>query len=281
MAKTRARSEADSAIVLGQNGRMYQLIDSHCHFDAAEFDPDRDAVLQRAAARGVSHLVVPAVDAASWPALARLCAASPRLHPAYGLHPMCLDSHRPEHLDELRQRLVAGDAVAVGECGLDFFVEGLDIGRQQYFLDAQLHLAREFDLPVILHARRAVDAVIGAVRRVGGLRGVVHSFSGSLDQARVLWREGFCVGIGGPVTFERAQRLRRVVAALPAEQLLLESDAPDQPPQAHRGQRNSPEFLDEVLEVVATLRGETPQHVARTTRLNTLRLFGLGQSPDG
>lgn len=280
MAKTRPRSEADSAVVLRQNGRMYQLIDSHCHFDAAEFDPDRDAVLQRAVARGVSHLVVPAVDAASWPALARLCAENPRLHPAYGLHPMYLDSHRPEHLDELRQRLAAGDAVAVGECGLDFFVEGLDADRQRYFLDAQLHLAQEFGLPVILHARRALDAVIGAIRRVGGLSGVVHSFSGSLEQARLLQREGFCVGIGGPVTFERAQRLRRVVAALPAEQLLLESDAPDQPPQAHRGQRNSPEFLDEVLAVVAALRGETPEQTARTTRRNTMRLFGLEQAPE-
>lgn len=275
MAKTRPRSEADSAAELGQNARMYQLIDSHCHFDASEFDADRDMVLQRAEARGVTDLVVPAVDAASWPALSRLCAANPRLHAAYGLHPMFLDTHRPEHLDELRLRLAAGDAVAVGECGLDFFVEGLDRSRQHYFFEAQLHLARKFDLPLILHARRAVDAVIAGIRRVGGLRGVVHSFSGSLEQARLLWREGFCVGIGGPVTFDRAQRLRRVVAALPAEQLLLESDAPDQPPQAHRGQRNSPEFLHEVLTVVAELRGETAEQVARATRLNTMRLFGL------
>src|SRR5688572_31240879 len=143
------------------------LVDSHSHFDQAEFDTDRDAALARAHAAGVMRQVVPAVDAAGWPNLRAVCAAAPGLHPAYGLHPICLANHRPGHLDELRTWL-RGKAgmprpVAVGECGLDYFLETLDRDTQQFYFDAQLRLAREYELPVIVHARRAVDAVIASI----------------------------------------------------------------------------------------------------------------------
>lgn len=255
---------------------MLELIDSHCHFDAAEFSTDRQQVLDRALACGVVGIVVPAVSAARWGALEAVCATSNQLYPAFGLHPMFLAEHRAEHLTELRNRLQCGAAVAVGECGLDYFVEDLDREQQQFYFMAQLRIAREFDLPVILHARRAVDAVVAGIRRVGGLRGVVHSFSGSSQQALALQRLGFLVGIGGPVTHHRAQRLRRLVAQLPSHQLLLESDAPDQPPASRRGQRNSPEYLPEVLQIVSELRGESAELVARTSSANARRLFGIG-----
>ena len=136
-------------------------------------------------------------------------------------------------------------------------------------------LAREFDLPVIVHARRAVDAVIAAIRAVGGLRGVVHSFSGSAEQAAQLHKLGFLLGIGGPVTYERANRLRGIVASMPLEQLLLETDSPDQPGAAHRGERNEPAHLVEVLDAVAQLRGVSRETLAAATDANAERLFNL------
>jgi TatD DNase family protein len=251
------------------------LVDSHCHLDAGEFDPDRAEVIARARAAGVRHQVIPAIDAQGWTKLRDICRAGEGLHPAYGLHPMFLDSHRDEHLEQLREWLQRERPVAVGECGLDYFVEGLDRQRQQSFFEGQLELAREFDLPVIVHARRAVDAVIAAIRRIGDLRGVVHSFSGSEEQASQLWRAGFLIGLGGPVTYERARRLRRIVASMPLEHLLLETDAPDQPDSCIRGQRNEPARLTEVLRTIAQLREETEEHVAEVTTANAKRLFGL------
>src|SRR5690606_21201728 len=146
----------------------------------------------------------------------------------------------------------------------------------------QLALAREFDLPVIVHARRAVDAVIASIRRIGNagpgagraLRGVVHSRSGSRQQAEQLWELGFLLGVGGPVTHERAHRLRKLVARMPLEHLLLETDAPDQPDSDQRGERNEPARLRIVCEAVAQLRGVSPQEVAKTTTANAERLFG-------
>ena len=205
------------------------LVDSHCHLDAAEFDSDRPDVIRRARQAGVQRQIVPAVTAESWPKLRQVCAADPGLHPAYGLHPMFLVDHRAEHLTELRTWLERERPVAVGECGLDHFVEGLDRHEQSRYFDGQLRLARDFDLPVIVHARRAVDAVIAAIRKIGNLRGVVHSFSGSRQQAEHLWNQGFLLGLGGPVTYERARRLRELAATIPLEWLLLETDAPDQP----------------------------------------------------
>lgn len=251
------------------------LVDSHSHFDAAEFDADRGAALVRARAAGVVAQVVPAIDAASWPTLKQVCAQASGLYPAYGLHPMFIASHRPEHLDALRDWLARERPVAVGECGLDFFVEGLDPEAQHACFLGQLRLAREFDLPVIVHARRAVDAVIAAIRKVGGLRGVVHSFSGSPEQAAQLHAQGFLLGIGGPVTYPRANRLRTLVATMPIEQLLLETDSPDQPGIRHRGQRNEPAHLLDVLDEVATLRGMPREAVAAATTANAERLFGI------
>jgi TatD DNase family protein len=254
---------------------MHALIDSHSHFDAPEFDADRVAVLERARDAGVTRQIVPAITRASWDKLHDLCAGTAGLYPAYGLHPMYLAEHRPEHLDELALVIERERPVAIGECGLDFFVEDLDPEMQRHYFTRQLELAREFGLPLILHARRALDEVIASIRRIGKLNGVVHSFSGSAEQARHLWKLGFCLGIGGPVTYERARRLREIVATMPADFLLLETDSPDQPLSGHRGERNEPACLAEVLGCVATLRGESGEHVAATTTRNAERLFGI------
>jgi TatD DNase family protein len=251
------------------------LVDSHCHLDAPEFDRDRDAVIARARAAGVSRQVVPAVSAAGWPKLRDICADTDGLFPAYGLHPMFLQEHRDEHLAELDDWIQRERPCAIGECGLDFFVDGLDPRAQQHFFDGHLELAREHALPLIVHARRSVDAVIASIKRIGGLRGVVHSFSGSAEQARQLAQLGFMIGLGGPVTYERANRLRKLAASVPIESLLLETDAPDQPDAGIRGQRNEPARLANVLQVVASLRGETPAAIAAATSANAGRLFRL------
>ena len=251
------------------------LIDSHCHLDAAEFDADRAQVIERARQVGVTRQVVPAVDAAEWPKLREVCAADAGLHAAYGLHPMYLAAHRDEHLSQLREWIEREQPVAVGECGLDYFVEGLDRDLQHHYFENQLQLAREYDLPVIVHARRAVDDVIAAVRRIGGLRGVVHSYSGSEEQARQLWKSGFLLGLGGPTTYDRANRLRRLAATMPIEYLLLETDAPDQPDAGIRGQRNEPARLATVCEVIAGLRGIAADELAAATSANAQRLFRL------
>lgn len=251
------------------------LVDSHCHLDAAEFDHDRAAVIERARAAGVTRQIVPAVDAAGWPKLRNVCADDHGLFPAYGLHPVYLESHRPEHLDSLRNWIEREHPVAIGECGLDFHLEELDIPTQQRYFDGQLALAHEYGLPLIVHARQAVDAVIAAIKRAGRVRGVVHSFSGSVDQARQLWKLDFMVGLGGPVTFERANRLRKLAATMPIEHLLLETDAPDQPDAQHRGQRNEPARITNVLRTIAELRNQDSAEIAAATAANATRLFGL------
>jgi TatD DNase family protein len=252
-----------------------RLIDSHCHLDVDAFDGDRVVVIARARSAGVTRQVVPAIDAAGWPKLRAICATHPGLFPAYGLHPIFLASHRAEHLDDLREWIVRERPVAIGECGLDFFLDGLDRRQQASYFEAQLQLAREFDLPVIVHARRAVEAVIVAIKRIGRLRGVVHSFSGSPEQARQLRDLDFMIGLGGPVTHSRAHRLHRLVAEMPVEQLLLETDSPDQPLANHRGERNEPARLPGVVEAIAALRKADPSAIAAATTANAERLFGL------
>lgn len=252
-----------------------QLVDSHCHLDAAEFDIDREAVIARAGAAGVGMQIVPAVTAASWPKLREVCAADAGLHPAYGLHPMFLPEHRPEHLQQLGDWVEREKPCGIGECGLDFFVDNLDPEAQRLYFQGQLELARDTQLPLIVHARRALDEVILRIRRVGGLSGVVHSFSGSPEQARQLWDLGFMIGLGGPITYTRANRLRGLVTQMPLEFLLLETDAPDQPDAGIRGQRNEPARLRQILDTVAELRQQSAADIAAQTTANAVRLFGL------
>ncbi len=270
---------AGAGVAQQRTGRLLTpqapLIDSHCHLDDAAFDADRQAVLERAGAVGVRAIVLPAVSARHWPRLRTVAAAREDLYATYGLHPMLLPEHRPEHLVELAQWLERERPVAVGECGLDFYVEGLDRSAQIEYFTAQLRLARDFELPVILHARRAVDDVLKYIRRYPGLRGVVHSFAGSLQQAQHLFELGFRIGLGGPLTYPRAQRLRSVAAQIPIEAIVLETDAPDQPGLAQRGRRNEPAYIVEVLETLAELRGETPAAIGRATSDNACALFGL------
>ena len=169
----------------------FTLFDSHSHLDAAEFEHDRSAVVSRAQAYGVNQQLLPAVEFASWSNLKEVCQRYAGLYPAYGLHPMYLASHRPEHIAALRSWIKTEKPNAVGECGLDFFVEGLDAEQQRFYFIEQLKLAKEFGLPLVIHARHAVEEVIASIKKIDGLKGVIHSYSGSEEQARQLFNLGF------------------------------------------------------------------------------------------
>ncbi len=254
-----------------------ELFDSHTHLDDERFAADRHAVIERARAAGVTDIVLAGVSARRWPDIRATCAldsAPLRLHASYGLHPMFVHEHREQDLPALERWLRDEPAVAVGECGLDFHVDGDAAIQRHYFLH-QIGLARETGLPLIVHARKAVEDVIHTLRREGPVRGVVHSYGGSPEQARQLWDLGFHIGLGGPLTHPGAHRLHRLVANMPLDQLLLETDAPDQPGAAHRGQRNEPAYLTDVLDAVARLRPESRDTLAAATRRNARRLFGL------
>lgn len=252
-----------------------RLIDTHCHFDEPDFAADRLDLTQQMQAVGVSDLIFPAVSAAHWARLRDVCATSPAFHASYGLHPIYLAEHRPECVKELRGWLERENPVAIGECGLDFFLPELDATQQEALFVEHLKLAREFNLPLIIHARRSVDVIIKHLRRFPGLCGVIHSFAGSQQQADTLIRLGFYLGVGGTCTYPRAQRLRTVLANVPLEALLLETDAPDQPDSAWRGKRNDPTRLPVIATTLAALRGDTIAHIAKATTHNATRLFKL------
>lgn len=226
---------------------------------------------------GVSDLIIPAITQASWAGIQTLCLDQVRLHAAYGLHPIYLAEHTEQHLTELGDfiRENRSQVIAVGECGLDFFLPDLDVQRQTELFIMQLKLAKRYDLPVIIHARRSVDAVLSCIRRIGGLRGVVHSFAGSLQQAEQFITQGFYLGAGGTLTYERAQRLRHVLKTVPLESLLLETDAPDQPDSLWRGQRNTPLRLPVIAAALAQLRGCPVESIAKITTTNAQNLFGI------
>lgn len=254
---------------------MAALIDTHCHLDVSEFDADRAAVLARARAAGVVAQVVPAVGRAGWPFLLALCRTEPDLFPALGLHPVYLDRHTDADLDALARAVADERPVAIGEIGLDWFVEGLDRERQQRLFERQLSIARDAGLPVILHVRRAHDAALAILKRLRVRGGIAHAYSGSLEQARQYLELGFRLGFGGMLTFERSTRLRRLARELPLEAIVLETDAPDLTVASHRGERNSPEYLPECLAALAEVRGEEPEHVAARTTATARAVLDL------
>lgn len=251
-------------------------IDSHCHLDAAEFDADRDAVAMDALKNGVTMVVVPAVERSNFAGVCHL--ADSYMHCAYalGIHPMYVDNAQPEDLrflaDLLQKRLKQQKPpVAVGEIGLDFFVDGYKRELQEYYFSEQLKLARQFDLPVILHVRRSVDDILKYLRRIKVRGGIAHAFNGSRQQADEFIKLGFKLGFGGAMTYPRALRIRELATTLPLEAIVLETDAPDIPPEwlGHQG-RNRPDQLPQIAQVLADLRGMKCTEVAEITTNNAL-----------
>ena len=258
------------------------FVDTHCHLDAAEFAADRDTVRAQAAAVGVAHCVIPAVERANWDAVRQLAHRHGDSY-ALGIHPLytawAADADLALLAQALEQHRQDPRLVAIGEIGLDFFVDGLDSARQEQFYRAQLLLARRFDLPVVLHVRRSADKLLKGLRDVAVPGGIAHAFNGSLQQAQAFIALGFKLGFGGAVTYDRALQLRRLAAELPESALVMETDAPDIPPhwlyataaQRAAGQsqgRNAPAELPRIAAVVADLRGLPLAALARSTTAN-------------
>ena len=252
-----------------------QLIDAHCHFDDARLDHDRDRAYRRARDAGVVMQIIPGIKAAWWPRIKQTCERYAGLFANYGLHPMFIPEHEAADLDALAQWLEREKPVAIGECGLDFYIDDPQPDLQQFYFEAQLALAQQFHLPVVIHARRSVEQVINTLCRFPGIRGMLHSFSGSEQQARRLIDLGFYLSFGGPATYTRANRLHQLLRVLPLEVILLETDAPDQPGSQHRGQRNEPAYLPEVLQTLSELREEPIARIAEQTNANTRLLFSI------
>ncbi len=250
---------------------MRGLIDSHCHLDAAEFDLDREEVLASAARAGVTGIVIPAVERTSFDAVLELSRRHASCFPALGIHPMTVQAAVTSDLAVLKQALIEHRIVAVGEIGLDYFVEGFDVERQHFFLVEQLKLAREFDLPALLHVRRAQDEVLKQLRRFKVRGGIAHAFNGSRQQADAFIDLGFKLGFGGAMTWPKSLRIRELATTLPLESIVLETDAPDIPPfWLGRAGRNSPDQMPKIAQVLAELRGQTLAEIVDASTQNVL-----------
>lgn len=256
-----------------------RLVDTHTHLDFHDFDADRSEVLGQARRAGVERMVVLGVYQDNWQRVWELVKSDPQLYAAFGLHPVYLEQHRPEHLLALGDWLsrLRGDRqlCAVGEFGLDYYVAELDRERQQALFEAQLQLAVDFDLPALLHVRRSHADVIARLKRFKLARGgIVHAFAGSYEEAREYRRLGFRLGLGGAATWPQALRLRKVLPRLGLDGVVLETDSPDMAPAMYAGVRNSPVHLPQIAVALAEVMGVAPQVLAEASTRNACELFG-------
>lgn len=251
------------------------LVDAHCHLDFAQFDDDRIEVLNAAKAVGVAHFVVPGTTRSRWQQVLAL-AERADTSVCLGLHPYFVEQHQEADIAALDHALGNHpEVVAVGECGIDGrFSDTLD--AQWYYFDAQLTLAKQHGLPVVVHCVHANDHVAKRLRQLKLPKaGLIHAFSGSIEQASKFLDLGFKLGLGGAVTYERAKRLRRTVAALPDDAFVLETDSPDMPLSGYQGMRNEPCRINQICTVVSKLRGQAQDSVAAQSSATATQLFGL------
>jgi TatD DNase family protein len=257
---------------------MIYLIDSHCHLDFTVFDPDRDQLIQQCQHLGIETIIVPGVTAARWRKLEQLKHDFSALEVALGLHPLFMDEHLPQHIEQLDSQIQQQRPIAVGEIGLDFY-NGKDNAEQQIGLfTEQLKLAEKYQLPVILHVRKAHDDVLKILRQFKLKGGIAHAFNGSMQQAESYMKMGFLFGVGGALTYPRATKLQSLYQTLPLQHIVLETDAPDMPLHGQQGQRNSPLSIPSIQQQLAAIRNTSPELVAEQTTRNCQQLFGLAAS---
>jgi len=259
---------------------MYSLIDTHCHLDFEQFDQDRSALIANLATKGVTDVIVPAVYKNNWQGVLDLAAKHDNVHAALGIHPCFIDRSDLSDCEQLTKLATEqrDNIVAIGECGLDFSLDTVE--QQRHYFTAQIKLAVELELPLIIHHRKSHDIILAFLRKFKPpCGGVIHAFSGSDQQAHQYIDLGFKLGIGGTITYSRASKTRDVVAKVPLESLVLETDAPDMPIYGRQGERNSPFYLGEIFTVLSLLRAEqydeSPKTVAEQLRANTKSLFGI------
>ncbi|CAJ1846396.1 TatD family hydrolase [Aeromonas jandaei] len=252
-----------------------QLIDTHCHLDFPVFDQDREALLARCRALGVTEYIIPAIAEDNWTRVMALADQHDGLFYGLGIHPWYTGEQREGVMERLRTLVMSQPAslVAIGECGLDLRSQVPQEGQLALF-EAQIRLAADVGLPLMIHSVRANDTVAKLLRRFKPPRGgVIHAFSGSLQQAEAFWQLGFRLGVGGVISFERANKMREVFRAMPLESLVLETDAPDMPLQGRQGERNTPEALPEIAAILMGIREEPAEYVSTMLIDNAERLF--------
>lgn len=254
------------------SSQVNHLIDTHCHIDFDDFDTDRDLIIQQAVSLGVLDIIVPSVSQEKWHKTVNICTQYPQCHLALGLHPIFIDQHQPHHLLEMDQLIQSESPIAIGEIGLDYYLKELDQSKQQVYFSKQLVIAKQSDLPVIIHNRKAHDDCLSMLKDIGVNKGIIHAFNGSIQQAEKYIELGFLLGFGGMVTYQRSSRLRNLVKQIPLESIVLETDAPDMTVQEYQGGRNSPHYLPYVLQSIASIKNVSEQIVATTTTTNAQKL---------
>lgn len=256
------------------------LIDTHCHLDFDVFNEDREQVLKRAEQNKIKNIIIPGTQKKFWDRINTLCSNHKklddvRLHPCYGLHPYWIDNHESNDIKALEKYIDKNRPVALGECGLDFRPKFLNKKIQTVFFEAQLDIASNQKLPVVVHSVNATEAVIQSIKKFNDITGMIHSYSGSLEQAKQLIDLNFLISVGGSVTYQQAKKIRKVASELPLTSLLIETDAPDQSDQNNQHKRNEPSFLINTIKEIARLRNETEQTIARQTTNNAKKLFNF------
>jgi len=251
------------------------LTDSHCHLDFQVFDKDREQVLRRASENHISHIVIPGTQSIYWGRIKKLCDHNKHLHACYGLHPYWAKLHKEKNIDELANFIDNNKTVAIGECGLDFRKQHADKKTQLFFFNAQLQIADNKNLPVVLHSVNATETIIQTIKKFKNLKGMIHSYSGSCEQARQLIDLGFLISVGGGVTYDNAKKIKQVVKDIPLTSLLIETDAPDQIDQNNIGKRNEPAYLVNTVAAIAELKKTSKDTIAEQTTINAKKLFDL------
>lgn len=255
-----------------------QFIDTHCHFDFPPFSEALTESLETAKQGGITDIIIPAVSQDNFQRIWNLAHEYSQLHAAMGFHPLYLSQFQESHFEKLTDFLMrkSQKCVAVGEIGLDLYMEDPQFERQQILLQRQLKLAKQFDLPVILHSRKTHDQLVAMLRRYEvPAGGVVHGFAGSLSQAESFVKLGYYIGVGGTITYERANKTRQVMAQLPLSCLVFETDAPDMPVSGFQGEPNRPERIQWVFQSLCELRHESPDEIAQQLYNNSRTLFNL------
>lgn len=225
------------------------IIDSHCHLDFPVFDDDRSLILKNCQANKIDAIIVPGVCHKDWQHLLTVCHQQAMLFPALGLHPCFTEHHNNEDLDRLDKLCASESLIAIGEIGLDFWIKDSDKDAQRHYFSEQLQIAAQYQLPVLIHARKSHDEVIKYLKHNAlSSRGIIHAYSGSYEQAREYLKLGFKLGFGGAFTYPKATKLRSLLAKLPIDAWVLETDAPDMSPVKHHGERNSPQYLTEIVQ---------------------------------
>lgn len=252
------------------------IFDSHAHYDSSQFDEDRDELLMSMKEHGVGAVITVGATLASCDSVVQLAEKYPNVYAAVGIHPDEVGDLNEETFAHVKSQCQKDKVLAVGEIGLDYYWDKESHETQKRWFVRQLDLARELDLPVMIHSRESAADTMEIMREhAKGLRGVIHCFSYSPEQAKEYVKMGFYIGVGGVVTFKNGRKLKEVVEQIPLERILLETDAPYLAPVPHRGKRNSSLYLSYVAEEIAAIKGITPQEVIRVTENNAKSLFGI------